>query len=154
MPNSMLDWPDATQTSPTKTSVNVRVLFPTTVRVPASLLGSTGFKSSRHVPSAAAVVVCFWLLKVTVIFSPGDAQPQTGSFDFSCKTMWSPKIAGRRTSALAVVRSERQMLLKPSHQKGRQIFIGLMWRIKINLCQFPNSCSAKFPFRIPEFHRE
>src|SRR5882724_1112352 len=120
MPNSMLDWPDATHTSPTKTSVKAIVLFPITVKVPASLPGSIWFRLTRHVPSAVAVVVCFWFLKVTVIFSPGDAQPQMGSFDFCCKTMWSPKMAGSRTSARALKKCEKKTAIKTGHQEGRR----------------------------------
>src|SRR6267143_166947 len=80
MPNSMLDWPEATQTSPTKTSLKVRMLFPVTVRVPASLAGSILLMSARHVPLAAAAVF-FWPLKVTVISSPGCPAPD-GQFCF------------------------------------------------------------------------
>ena len=38
---------------------------------------------------------------VTVTFSPGSAQPQTGSLAPACRTIWSPKIAASLTSARA-----------------------------------------------------
>lgn len=43
----------------------------------------------------------------TVTFSPGSAQPQTGSGLFCCNTMWLPNTLGSRTSDTAGCEAKR-----------------------------------------------
>ncbi len=84
--NSMLDWPEQIQTSPTRTSSKVTVLLPVTT----SLKGPPAFwagRSARQAPSAPAVVPATLSPRRTSTFSPGSPQPQTGMGISRCKTM-------------------------------------------------------------------
>ncbi len=87
MPNSMFDWPEATQTSPMSTSWKVSVFFPATVKVWGAVFCGTGGRSTRQAPSAPAMAEPLAPPSVTVTFSAGSAHPQTGIFVSSCSTM-------------------------------------------------------------------
>lgn len=53
---SMLDWPPATQTSPTSTLVMVQVVSPATVRVCGVALARIGWSRTFQAPFVAMVV--------------------------------------------------------------------------------------------------
>ncbi len=82
----MFDWPEPSHTSPSNTSLNSTVLAPLTVSVkgPPAFIGSS---LSDHFPSLLAVADFDWSPMVTVTFSAGSAQPQTGSGVSRCSTM-------------------------------------------------------------------
>src|ERR1043165_4659817 len=76
--NSMFDWPLATHTSPTSTSLLSTEFLPET-------LSAAGFASAFmldrftfHTPPLATVET-FFPLNSTVTFSPSSAQPHTGT---------------------------------------------------------------------------
>jgi hypothetical protein len=96
----MFDWPEQTQTSPTRTFLKVSVLRPATVNSngPPALCGPT--KTSQR-PRASAVALALSPRNETVTRSPGSAQPQTRALRPCCKTMLSPMTDGTRTSARA-----------------------------------------------------
>lgn len=79
----------------------VIVLLPLIVSERAVGLVARRVKATCQVPSLAAVVATDWPAKSTVIFSPGEAEPQTGTRTSLWRTMWSEKMAGRETSARA-----------------------------------------------------
>ena len=54
----MFDWPEQSQTSPTSTSRKATAFLPLTTKSMASLLAFSGASSTRHAPSAPAVVDC------------------------------------------------------------------------------------------------
>src|SRR5258706_16134056 len=94
----MLDWPDATQTSPTSTSLSVTVLVAFTTREngpPAS----PGDKYRLQRPRSSVVAVLLSPRNVTATLSPGVALPQTCTGIPRCRTMWSARSAGSVASA-------------------------------------------------------
>ena len=99
--HSMLDWPEQTQTSPTRTSL-YSILF-----LPLMVIGSgppAAPESSLtiHSPlSPPASVTASWPRKVTVTASPGSALPQMETSDFCWSTMPSLHRAWGLTSARA-----------------------------------------------------
>ena len=74
----MFDWPEQTQTSPTRTSTTSTLFFPSIVMANGPPASSFASRTS-HLPSgpASAATSCPWNLTVT--FSPGSAEPQTGT---------------------------------------------------------------------------
>src|SRR4051794_16062982 len=82
-PNSILDWPEHIQTSPTITSWKVIVFLPVTTSSKGPPAGN-GFRRTFHVPSASATVVAVCPAIVTVTLSPGAAQPQIASARSRC----------------------------------------------------------------------
>ena len=100
---SMFDWPEPSQTSPTRMLVNTFVS-------PDSMTRDRGREEAfnlpsftSHRPSAAARVDLLWPANVTVTLAPGAAQPQTGTGICRCNTMLSPKMAGIFSSARAEI---------------------------------------------------
>src|SRR5487761_1226753 len=100
MGNSMLDWPDAIQTSPTSTSCSVIVLVPCT-SMENGPPAFPGFRYRLHRPKGPVVVLSVSSRNVPDTVSFGVAIPQTWTGRFRCTTIWSAKIDGRRTSAPA-----------------------------------------------------
>ena len=108
----MLDWPEATHTSPTSTSASSMVFSPFTTTVwdpPAAI----GFSASRQRPSESATADAAFRPIETVTSSPGEAQPQNGRAAPRCRTMRSPSTDGSLTSAVAVA-AERAKTRQPS----------------------------------------
>ena len=102
--HSMFDWPEQTQTSPTRMLFKATLLLPVTVILngpPAFGVGISIFQ----LPILSAFVDCFALGQEasTFICSPGSAQPQIGTVDFCCKTMLFEITAGNLTSASDVM---------------------------------------------------
>ena len=98
---SMFDWPEQSQTSPTRMSLTTTAgpFAPRTVISRAAPPALSGSKTTRHLPSAPATALRSWPLKATVTGSAFPAQPQTAT-GLSCwTTMWSPMTAGSRTWA-------------------------------------------------------
>ena len=94
--NSILDWPPASQMSPTNTLVNVSGIPALIVSVP----GCPGLRlcnQATHLPSLtrAATVCCS---KVTVTSAPSTPQPHTGVGASRCRIMLSEKMLGTRTA--------------------------------------------------------
>ncbi len=83
----MFDWPDASHTSPTRTSLTVSVVPPFTVSVCGSPAASSGSSFNVHWPSASAFVAFDFPAMETVTSSPGAAQPHTATAASLCKTM-------------------------------------------------------------------
>src|SRR5882724_4777382 len=94
----MLDWPEATQTSPNITSFVTTVFFPRTVRVngPPACMGRS---ATFHRRSSPATVSAICPARLTVIFSAESAQPQIGTATSLCKTICSLNRCGRTGSA-------------------------------------------------------
>ena len=63
-----------------------------------NMAAAIGASSTRHLPSAPAVVLSACPANVTVTASPGSAQPQTGAATSRCNTMLSPMTRAKRTS--------------------------------------------------------
>ena len=99
--HSMLDWPEATQTSPTTTSETVSLFLPATVISNGPGAESFRFRASIHLPAASALAVAEMPLSDTVTSSPGSALPQIGTFAAFSRTMWSEMMAGSLMSAHA-----------------------------------------------------
>ena len=59
----------------------------------------SGASTNSHRPPESARACLSWPAKRTVTVSPGIARPQTGTAMSRWRTMWSPKIRGRTTSA-------------------------------------------------------
>ena len=95
----MLDWPEQTHTSPTPMLVSVILLaLPiTTSSRPAE--ARNGPNVTRQRPSLSACVFADLPANLTVTGSPGDDVPHTGISFSRCKTISSPKIPAKRTSA-------------------------------------------------------
>src|SRR5438874_11403907 len=97
----MFDWPEQSQTSPTKTFLRVIELLPLIVISADSLDAGSASSVTRQCRSLLVCAVFVCPPNVTETFSPGDAVPQIGT-DFSrCKTTLSPNIFGKLTSACA-----------------------------------------------------
>ncbi len=113
--HSILDCPEQSQTSPISTSL-ISILFePRAVSVcgpPAGIDSRATFQR----PSALAVAVAVDPPdRATVTFSPGLAQPQMGMGFSRCRTMWSLKKPGRRTSAWV-----ERLMSRTRAKKGRR----------------------------------
>src|SRR5438105_9720818 len=90
----MLDWPEQSQTSPTRTLVKIIV-------VPDSTTSDWG---SEEAPSFLSFTVQWpWVFarvdlvcpaNLTTTFAPGALQPQMGTACSRCNTILSPKMAG------------------------------------------------------------
>src|SRR5262245_45468111 len=90
----MLDWPEQSQTSPT------RILVKTLVSA-ASMVSVCGEEEAFNLPSFTSqrpllseCVAFEWLANLIVTAVPGAAQHQTGTSCCCCKTILSPKMAG------------------------------------------------------------
>src|SRR5215217_2640136 len=106
--HSMLDCPEPSQTSPTRTSSSSRVLLPLMVIFCALALASNLGRVTFHLPSSSALAVAALPPKLTVTDSPLSAQPQTTSGLSRWTTMWLAETDGTVTSADAeVVNSAR-----------------------------------------------
>ena len=90
-PNFMFDWPEQIQTSPTTTSLKLRVFSPEMVSFFPFLLAAMGARLTRHSPCAFALVVLVCPEKETLTLLPGLAHPQTGTSRSRCRTIWSVK---------------------------------------------------------------
>src|ERR1051326_8863937 len=97
---SMLDWREQTQTSPTKTFLYSSVLLPLIV-IGNGPPASPASNLTSHLPLSSAVALASFSRKVTVIFSPLSAVPQTLTFVFCCSTIPSVQMALGLTSAQA-----------------------------------------------------
>src|SRR6185369_3006188 len=86
--NSMLDWPDANQTSPTSTSETAMEFVPLTFSSDGPP-AAPGFRDALQCPNWSAVTVAFSPRKLTLTLSPGAAQPHTCTGRSRCTTMWS-----------------------------------------------------------------
>src|SRR5579862_6888435 len=86
--NSMLDWPEQTQTSPTATLRISKWWSPSTASVYGPGLW-IGLNVTTQLPWLLAMVESDWPAMVTVTFWPGAAVPHTGSFLSRCRTMLS-----------------------------------------------------------------
>src|SRR4051812_41095087 len=105
----MFDWPEASQTSPMRTSfIVMALLVPFTVRACGSDEASSFSSRSVHLPEASALTVFDWPERVIVTGSLGSAQPQTAVAESACRTMCSEKTAGRRTCAGVVTGQKRR----------------------------------------------
>src|SRR6185295_17963198 len=102
--HSMFDWPEHTQTSPTRTFLNDRALLPVMFKVkgPPDLSGP--IIVCQCPPSSVTTDALFPAIS-TVTRSLGFAQPQIRTFLPCCKTMLSPMSDGTRTSADALATS-------------------------------------------------
>ena len=93
----ILDWPAQSQTSPTRTSCKTTVSFSPeawlAVIVSVYFLKPPfGVKSvTDQRPSAPAWTLTVFALpeSLTLTVAPGAALPQTGTFAFCCRTIWS-----------------------------------------------------------------
>ena len=85
--NCMLDWPEATQTSPITTSESVSLFFPATVISNGPGAESSRFRASIHLPAASALAVAAMPLSDTVTSSPGSPLPQIETFAAFSRTM-------------------------------------------------------------------
>ena len=96
----MLDWPEQTQTSPTRMFFTVMVFLPLNV-ISCVLLAAGASTWKIHLPWSSAwmvnAVCC--QLRVTVISSFGSAQPQSETRVPAWRTMLSLMTAGKRTLA-------------------------------------------------------
>src|SRR5687768_5232183 len=100
--HSMLDWPEASQTSPTRTFLRVRELLAemvTSVGEAGSMLVVSRIASHLPLSLAVASAEAWPILMVT--FSPLSAQPKMGVLGERWRTMLSEKGAGSFTSAVA-----------------------------------------------------
>ena len=117
----MFDWPEPTQTSPTRTSFNSILFLPLTVRVwglpSAFLAGSVTFQ----LPLPSALVLTLLSPNWTTTSSLGSAHPQIGSGLSRCRTMWSPTTLGSRTSARAEAtdRTHSEQAMRPDTMSRR-----------------------------------
>jgi len=74
----MLDWPEATHTSPAQTSPNVTVFVPLILSVYGPPAGSAGSAIDQR-PAASALAVAFAAAMVAVTASSGAAVPASRS---------------------------------------------------------------------------
>src|SRR5262252_586221 len=100
----MLDWPDATQTSPDSTSVKVSVLAPVpaleTRSVNGPPAGSAGSATDQR-PCASAFAVVLPAARVAVTASPGAAAPPI----FTGRSRWTTIGAPINGSSLSAARA-------------------------------------------------
>ena len=101
--HSMFDWPAASQTSPTSTSLIAILFLPWIVSTLGSEEASSGSRVTIHFLSAPGVAFLTWPPNSTVTSSPESAQPHTGVGTPRWRTIWSPIIFGKMTSATAGV---------------------------------------------------
>src|SRR3954454_24007501 len=97
---SILDCPEANQTSPIMTSSidSAFEAFTSTLKGPPAARAG---RYELHLPSLSEVASALCPSRVTVTFSSGSAQPQKCIGAFLCSTKWLLRIFGRRTSAQA-----------------------------------------------------
>ena len=105
--NSMLDWPEASHTSPTSTSSNLAESpFCTAASVWPVPQGGMGGSVTLHFPLESVFVFKAVFPKVTVISLLGAAVPEMGMFFPWGSTIWEPKIRSNRgASAHAALRA-------------------------------------------------
>ena len=103
----MLDWPEQIQTSPTTMLARVMVLLPLMTRSAGFAFAESAARSTRHLPSASAVVESVWSAKVTETFSPAEALPQTGMGFSRWRTALSVNNGAGTTSARGAHRGTR-----------------------------------------------
>src|SRR5258708_28688899 len=86
MGSAILDWPEHTQTSPTRISFSLIWLIPLTSMIygPPAF---RGFSRTDHSLSSPVMALTFSPSNCTVIFSPGAAQPQIFMGTPLCNTM-------------------------------------------------------------------
>src|SRR5438105_2578466 len=102
----MLDWPEPSQTSPTRTSWIVREL----IVMSSGPAATSGRSQAVHLPFSAAFAETVWPWKLTLTLSPGSAVPQTRTGMPCWRTMWSEIRAGSLTAACrAAAVAKRQM---------------------------------------------
>ena len=82
MANSMLDWPEASQTSPMSTSVKVTEFLPETVTVSGAVPGAKGGRSTRHLPVESAAAVAVVVARGDGDFFAGIGVAPDGDFHF------------------------------------------------------------------------
>src|SRR5258708_16463762 len=97
MGSAILDWPEHTQTSPTRISFSLIWLIPLTSMIygPPAF---RGFSRTDHSLSSPVMALTFSPSNCTVIFSPGAAQPQIFMGPPLCNTM--PSLTRRGSLAL------------------------------------------------------
>src|SRR5271163_1187504 len=96
--NSMLDWPEATQTSPTRMSSSVvGVAEADWIFMSKGPPALPGFRYKLQRPRLLDCVERDSPRKVTETFSPGEAKPQTWTGRSRWTTMWLARMAGRVT---------------------------------------------------------
>src|SRR5688572_649650 len=133
--HSMLDWPEASQTSPTRTFLRVRELL-------AEMVTSRGEAGSMlvvsrmasHLPLSLAVASTEAWPILMVTLSPLSAQPKMGVLGERWRTMLSEKGAGRVTSAdeeraskdASAMDTDRRTFIRISFdlQKWSDLFLG------------------------------
>ena len=96
----MLDWPDASQTSPTSMFFNTSLFRPVMTISRGSAEAVIGLSVAVHSPLASAVASIFWPANSTVTSSPGLAVPYMGTSWSRCSSMLSAKIGGTATSPM------------------------------------------------------
>ena len=98
----MFDWPEAIQTSPTRTFLRTTFLPSLSVMTisAGSALALSGLSLTIHLPSLPALAVSFCPANSTVIFVPGLLQPQTGTGISRCRMALS---ANGAPSSMALV---------------------------------------------------
>src|SRR5215216_5749703 len=107
----MLDCPEQSHTSPSNTSFNVILFFPTISIVygpPAFIAG----RNAIHLPSVPAFVLAFLPLNLILTFSPLEAQPQILSFVSLCNTILSRTIRGRVICALEKRKKRKKLITR------------------------------------------
>src|SRR5688572_22995024 len=98
----MLDCPEPTQTSPTRTSLMMIGLEPAPAIFSSSAPPAvTGSSLSDHLPCWSDVADFLCPRNVTSTFSPAPAVPQTGTGTSLWRTIWSLNIGGSVTAAAA-----------------------------------------------------
>src|ERR1043166_1031684 len=131
----MLDWPEQIQRSPMRTSLIVSSLSPLIVMVCGGALPSSaagGLCLTLHSPLASAVASAEADQEdLTVIFSPGLAQPQSTESDFCWKIMPPLRTAGSLTSA----REEEHAAARAKDDTNCGIFIRAVYRDRARGCR-------------------
>ena len=113
----MLDWPEQSQTSPTRMSVSWMVSCPAlTVIVSGPLPLSRGGRVRRQRPSAFARVRAECGPTSTVTVRPGAAQPQIGRGWSRWRTMWSVKMLAIRNVGCSSAAYRRWPAVPPSNR--------------------------------------
>src|SRR5262245_42681496 len=95
----MFDWPEQTQTSPTR-MLSISILFLPLIFIlsGSDVVAKPGNLHSQR-PRGSAVAVAFLPASSTVTSSPGEAVPQTGSSRSCCSTILLAKTDAGLTSA-------------------------------------------------------
>ena len=93
--HSILLWPPQIHTSPSSTSLKVRLSLPDlTTRFPPRPFASIGFSWTDHIPLSSARLTKFCDPKLRVTLEPGADHPQTWMGLSLCRIIPSPKILG------------------------------------------------------------